>query len=171
MGHIVLKVRTKPMKKEEKTNVMRVLEGKKIPYESHSYEPDPTMTGEEIAGILGEEPSNVFKTLVTQGKSNAYYVFVVPVKEELDLKKAAKASGEKAISMIKQKELLPLTGYVHGGCSPIGMKKQFPTFLHETAKDLEKIFVSAGKVGFQIELDPKDLIEVTRCKLADIISE
>lgn len=171
MGHIVLKVRTKTMKKEEKTNVMRVLEGKKIPYESHSYEPDPTMTGEEIAGILGEEPSNVFKTLVTQGKSNAYYVFVVPVKEELDLKKAAKASGEKAISMIKQKELLPLTGYVHGGCSPIGMKKQFPTFLHETAKDLDKIFVSAGKVGFQIELDPKDLIEVTRCKLADIISE
>ena len=171
MGHIVLKVRTKPMKKEEKTNVMRVLEGKKIPYESHSYEPDPTMTGEEIAGILGEEPSNVFKTLVTQGKSNAYYVFVVPVKEELDLKKAAKASGEKAINMIKQKELLPLTGYVHGGCSPIGMKKQFPTFLHETAKDLDKIFVSAGKVGFQIELDPKDLIEVTRCKLADIISE
>ena len=159
------------MKKEEKTNVMRVLDGKKIHYTSHTYEPDATMTGEEIAGILGEDPSKVFKTLVTQGKSNAYYVFVVPVKEELDLKKAAKASGEKAISMIKQKELLPLTGYVHGGCSPIGMKKQFPTFLHETARNLDKIFVSAGRVGFQIELDPKDLIAVAGCVMADIISD
>ena len=138
------------MKKEEKTNVMRVLDGKKIPYESHSYKPDATMTGEEIAGILGEDPQNVFKTLVTQGKSGAYYVFVVPVQAELDLKKAAKASGEKAISMIKQKDLLPLTGYVHGGCSPIGMKKQFPTSIHETASSLDKIFVSAWKVGFQI---------------------
>ena len=99
------------MKKEEKTNVMRALDGKKIAYESHTYEPDATLTGEEIAGILGEDPAKVFKTLVTQGKSGAYYVFVVPVMEELDLKKAAKASGEKAVSMIKQKELLPLTGY------------------------------------------------------------
>ena len=157
------------MKKDDKTNVMRVLDGKKIHYESHSYNPDPTMSGEEIAGILGEDPSKVFKTLVTQGKSGAYYVFVVPVKEELDLKKAAKVSGEKAISMIKQKELLPLTGYVHGGCSPIGMKKQFPTYIHEAAENLEKIFVSAGKVGFQIELDPSDLIAVAGCRLADII--
>ena len=157
------------MKKEEKTNVMRVLDGKKISYESHSYNPDPTMSGEEIAGILGEDPSKVFKTLVTQGKSGAYYVFVVPVKEELDLKKAAKASGEKAISMIKQKELLPLTGYVHGGCSPIGMKKQFPTYVHESAGTFEKMFVSAGKVGFQIEIAPNDLISVAGCKLADII--
>ncbi len=157
------------MKKIEKTNVMRVLDAKKISYESHSYEPDATMSGEEIAGILGENPDKVFKTLVTQGKSGAYYVFVVPVKEELDLKKAAKASGEKAISMIKQKELLPLTGYVHGGCSPIGMKKPFPTFIHETAPDFDKVFVSAGKVGFQIELAPNDLIEVAGCKVADII--
>ena len=157
------------MKKEEKTNVMRVLEGKKISYESHSYEPDATKSGEEIAGILGEDPEKVFKTLVTQGKSGAYYVFVVPVGSELDLKKAAKASGEKAVSMIKQKELLPLTGYVHGGCSPIGMKKQFPTFIHETAFQYEKIFVSAGKVGFQIELAPDDLISVTGCKLSDIV--
>ncbi len=156
------------MKKEEKTNVMRVLDGKKIPYESHSYEPDPTLTGEDIAKILGEEPDNVFKTLVTQGKSGAYYVFVVPVKEELDLKKAAKAAGEKAIDMIKQKELLPLTGYVHGGCSPIGMKKQFPTFIHETATSLDKIFVSAGKVGFQVELSPQDLISIAGCKVAEI---
>ena len=156
------------MKKEEKTNVMRVLDGKKIPYESHSYEPDATLTGEEIAGILGEDPDKVFKTLVTQGKSGAYYVFVVPVRAELDLKKAAKASGEKAVSMIRQKELLPLTGYVHGGCSPIGMKKQFPTWVHETMTGYEKVFVSAGKVGFQIELSPTDLIAVTGGKTADI---
>ncbi len=159
------------MKKEEKTNVMRVLDGKKISYESHSYEPDATMTGEEIAGILGEDPDKVFKTLVTQGKSGGYYVFVVPVKEELDLKKAAKAAGEKAVSMIKQKELLPLTGYVHGGCSPIGMKKQFPTYIHETATGFDKVFVSAGKVGFQIELAPDDLISVAGCKTADLCCE
>lgn len=157
------------MKKEEKTNVMRVLDGKKIPYESHTYKPDATMTGEEIAAILGEDSEKVFKTLVTRGKSGAYYVFVVPVKEELDLKKAAKASGEKAVSMIKQKELLPLTGYVHGGCSPIGMKKQFPTFVHETAAGFDKVFVSAGKVGYQIELSSEDLITVAGCKIADIV--
>ena len=157
------------MKKEEKTNVMRVLDGKKISYVSHSYEPDATMSGEEIAGILGEDPAKVFKTLVTQGKSGAYYVFVVPVKEELDLKKAAKASGEKAISMIKQKELLPLTGYVHGGCSPIGMKKPFPTFIHETATGFDRVFVSAGRVGFQIELAPTDLISIAGIKTADLI--
>ncbi len=157
------------MKAKDKTNVMRVLDSKKIVYESHSYEPDATMTGEEIAALLGEEPEKVFKTLVTQGKSGAYYVFVVPVKAELDLKKAAKAAGEKSISMIKQKDLLGLTGYVHGGCSPIGMKKQFATFIHETASDLDKIFVSAGKVGFQIELAPSDLITAVNCKLADII--
>lgn len=157
------------MKKEEKTNVMRVLDGKKIPYESHAYRPDATMSGEEIAGILGEDPAKVFKTLVTQGKSGAYYVFVVPVMGELDLKKAAKVAGEKAVSMIKQKELLPLTGYVHGGCSPIGMKKAFPTFLHATATRYEKVFVSAGKVGFQIELSPADLIAVTGCSVADIV--
>ena len=151
------------MKPSEKTNVMRVLDGKKIEYKSHSYEADPTLTGEDIAGILGEDTANVFKTLVTQGKSNAYYVFVIPVMGELDLKKAAKASGEKAISMIKQKDLLPLTGYVHGGCSPIGMKKQFKTFIHETAPGLDRIFVSAGKVGFQIELSPADLIKVAGC--------
>lgn len=157
------------MKKEEKTNVMRVLDGKKISYESHSYEPDATMSGEEIAGILGEDSEKVFKTLVTQGKSGAYYVFVVPVEAELDLKKAAKASGEKAVSMIKQKELLPLTGYVHGGCSPIGMKKQFRTFIHETVTGIDKVFVSAGKVGFQIELAPEDLIGVVGCTVADIV--
>ena len=159
------------MKKEEKTNVMRVLEGKKIPYASHSYEPVPTMSGDEIAGILGENPEKVFKTLVTQGKSGAYYVFVVPVDSNLDLKKAAKASGEKAVSMIKQKDLLPLTGYVHGGCSPIGMKKQFPTFIHKTAEEYDKIFVSAGKVGFQIEISSRDLLSITGCIVAELVED
>ena len=148
---------------------MRVLDGKKISYKSHTYEPDAAMSGEEIAGILGEDPGMVFKTLVTQGKSGAYYVFVVPVREELDLKKAAKASGEKSVSMIKQKELLPLTGYVHGGCSPIGMKKQFPTFIHETATQSDRIFVSAGRVGYQIELKPQELILVSKAVVADIV--
>ena len=156
-------------KNNDKTNVMRVLDGKKIEYTAHSYEPDATMTGEEIALLLHEDSGRVFKTLVTQGKSGQHYVFVVPVKSELDLKKAAKVACEKAVSMIKQKELLPLTGYVHGGCSPIGMKKQFPTFIHETALKYDHVFVSAGKVGFQIELEPDNLISVVGCKAADIV--
>ena len=152
----------------DKTNVMRVLDSKKVQYTSHEYEPDATMTGEEIAGILGESAEKVFKTLVTQAKSGQYYVFVIPVIAELDLKKAAKAAGEKSISMIKQKDLLPLTGYVHGGCSPIGMKKRFTTFLHETAKEYERIYVSAGKVGYQVELSPDDLVKRVGCKYADL---
>ena len=154
---------------KEKTNVMRVLDGKRISYQSHTYEPDATLTGEEIAGLLGENPEKVFKTLVARGKSGTCLVFVVPVSTELDLKKAAKASGEKAISMIKQKELLPLTGYVHGGCSPIGMKKQFRTFIHKTALKIDRIYVSAGKVGFQIELDPGDLITVSGAAAAELV--
>ncbi|MCR4624434.1 MAG: Cys-tRNA(Pro) deacylase [Lachnospiraceae bacterium] len=157
------------MKKEEKTNVCRVLDSKKIAYNLHTYEADPTLTGEQIAGILGEPAEKVFKTLVTVGKTGQHYVFVVPVAEELNLKKAAKAAGEKSIDMIKQKELLPLTGYVHGGCSPIGMKKPFPTFVHETALQFDKMFVSAGKVGYQIEVAPNDLFTVVGCKSADII--
>ena len=136
---------------------------------SHAYQPDATMSGAEIAALLNEDAEKVFKTLVTQGKSSQYYVFVIPVKEELDLKKAAKAAKEKAVGMIKQKDLLPLTGYIHGGCSPIGMKKQFPAFLHETAVQYGTIFVSAGKVGFQIELPPQDLAEIAGCHLADLI--
>ena len=157
------------MKKDDKTNVMRVLDARKINYESHSYKPDATMSGEQIAIMLGEEPDKVYKTLVTQGRSGAYYVFIVPVKEELDLRKAAKAAGEKSVDMIKQKDLLPLTGYVHGGCSPIGMKKPFTTFIHQAAAGLDRVFVSAGKVGFQIELEPRDLIGVTGCTTADIV--
>ncbi len=158
-------------KNNDKTNVMRILDGKKIRYTAHTYEPDAAMSGEEIAALLGEDAGQVFKTLVTQGKSGQYYVFVVPVKAGLDLKKAAKAAGEKAIRMIRQKELLPLTGYVHGGCSPIGMKKQFRTFLHETAKQCDRMFVSAGKVGFQIELSPQDLVSASGCGFADITEE
>jgi Cys-tRNA(Pro)/Cys-tRNA(Cys) deacylase len=153
----------------EKTNVMRILDGKKIPYRAHSYRPDATMSGEEIAALLGEEPDKVFKTLVTVGKTGQHYVFVIPVAEELNLKKAAAASGEKSIAMVKQKELLPLTGYVHGGCSPVGMKKAFPTWIHETAKQQERMFVSAGKVGFQIELAPADLAGLARCRFADLV--
>ena len=156
-------------KKVEKTNVLRVLDSKKVQYESHSYEADPSLSGAEIAEILGEDTSKVFKTLVTRGKSGGYFVFVVPVEAELDLKKAAKAAGEKSIEMIKQKELLPLTGYVHGGCSPIGMKKLFPTFMHETAKDFDRVFVSAGKVGMQVELDPQALVDIVKLEFADII--
>ncbi len=155
--------------KNDKTNVMRILDQKKVEYNYYTYEPDATLSGEEIAKILGEDTSKVFKTLVTRGKSGEYIVFVVPVNGELNLKKAAKAAGEKAVAMIKQKELLPLTGYVHGGCSPIGMKKVFKTFIHETAADYEKIFVSAGKVGYQIELALDDLRKIVRIELADII--
>lgn len=157
------------MKDKEKTNVMRVLDGKKIHYEGHTYVPDASMSGEEVARVLGEDADRVFKTLVTQGKSGQYYVFVVPVKEELDLKKAAKAVNEKAIGMIRQKELLQLTGYVHGGCSPVGMKKQFKTTIHLTAKDHEAVFVSAGKVGYQVEISPDDLAEVSCAQFADIV--
>ena len=157
------------MKKDDKTNVMRVLDSKKVDYESHSYEADPTFSGAQIAGILGEPAEKVFKTLVTSGKSGTYYVFVVPVEAGLDLKKAASVAGEKSVAMIKQKDLLPLTGYVHGGCSPIGMKKQFKTFIHETAMGFEKVFVSAGKVGFQIELAPSDLVSVSGAVPADIV--
>ena len=158
------------IKPKDKTNVMRVLDSRKIAYESHSYEPDASKSGEEIAALLGENADKVFKTLVTQGKSGTYYVFVIPVREELDLKKAAKASREKAISMIRQKELLPLTGYVHGGCSPIGMKKAFKTFIHASAEQHDTVYVSAGKVGFQIELSPSDLIDAAECTVADLVS-
>ena len=157
------------MKNDIKTNVMRVLDSKKVKYSSHTYEPDATLRGEEIAAILGEDVEKVFKTLVTVSKSGKNYVFVVPVNAELDLKKAASAAGEKAISMIKQKELLSLTGYVHGGCSPIGMKKMYPTFVHITAKEYDTIFVSAGRVGTQVELSPVDLANTVKLEFADII--
>ena len=143
--------------KTEKTNVMRLLEQKKLPYTPHDYLATGAVSGVEVAAALGEPPERVFKTLVTTGASGGHFVFVIPVAEELDLKKAAKAVGEKSIAMLPQKELLPLTGYIHGGCSPIGMKKPFPTVLHESAADCESIYVSAGKIGYQVQLSPGDL--------------
>ena len=158
-------------KKDEKTNVMRVHEQKKISYTSHSYANTEAISGVEVANVLGQSVEAVFKTLVTVGKSKQHYVFVIPVAEELDLKKAAKVSGEKSIEMIPQKELLPLTGYIHGGCSPIGMKKVFPTFIHESAKEQSTICVSAGKIGYQVELNPEDIGKVVRTQYADVICQ
>ncbi|NLU24844.1 MAG: Cys-tRNA(Pro) deacylase [Clostridiales bacterium] len=157
--------------KEEKTNVMRILEQKKIAYLPHIYphgEGDPT-DGVSVAEMVGQDPAHVFKTLVTRGASGGYYVFDIPVAENLDLKKAAKAVGEKSVAMIAQKELLPLTGYIHGGCSPVGMKKQFPTVFHESAAGFDTILVSAGKIGFQTECRAADLIRLLRAQTADII--
>lgn len=151
----------------EKTNVMRLLDQKKIEYTPHTYNPEIT-NGETVAEILGQNPNEVFKTLVTVANTKAYFVFVIPVNENLDLKKAAKTAGVKSVAMIKQKELLPLTGYIHGGCSPVGMKKQFKTVIHETARDMEKFFVSAGKVGFQIEVSPLKLASLIRADFGDL---
>ena len=157
--------------KLDKTNAMRKLDAMKIKYNEHTYTDTDAISGVEVAAVLGQEPDKVFKTLVTQGKSKNYYVFMVPVAEELDLKKAAKAVGEKSIEMIKSKDLLPLTGYVHGGCSPIGMKKFFRTTIHETAPLYDTIFFSGGRIGFQIELPFTDLEKVIRVECADIIKE
>ena len=155
--------------KEEKTNVMRTLEQKKIPYTAFSYDPDGPIDGVSVAAETGLDAASVFKTLVTKGASGAYSVFDIPVAENLDLKKAAKAVGEKSIAMLPQKELLPLTGYVHGGCSPVGMKKQFPTVFHETVNELDLIAVSAGKIGHQVQVKPADLLNLLRAKTADVI--
>ena len=139
---------------ETKTNVMRLLDGMKLPYRAHHYPSEIALSGVEVADILQFPREKVFKTLVTIGKSGRNYVFVIPVALELNLKKAAQASGEKAVEMIKAKDLLPLTGYVHGGCSPIGMKKPFPTYLDASAQGQETICFSAGKIGFQVEMPP-----------------
>ena len=155
--------------KEEKTNVMRTLDQKKIPYTAFSYDPNGPIDGVSVAAETGLDAASVFKTLVTKGASGAYYVFDIPVAENLDLKKAAKAVGEKSIAMLPQKELLPLTGYVHGGCSPVGMKKQFPTVFHETVNELALVAVSAGKIGHQVQVKPDDLLNLLRAKTADII--
>ena len=156
-------------KKDEKTNVMRILEQKKIPYNSYNYLSTGAISGVEVAQVLGEDPDIVFKTLVTVGKTKEHYVFVIPVEKELNLKKAAKSVGEKSIEMIKQKELLPLTGYVHGGCSPIGMKKQFTTTIDKSAERHEKIIFSAGKIGYQVEVAVCDLEHLLHCQFASVI--
>ena len=156
------------MKKQEKTNVMRLLDQKKIPYVIHDYSESGVIAGEDVAKTLGENPDEVFKTLVTVGKTKQSYVFLVPVCKELNLKKAAKAVGEKSIEMIKSKELLPLTGYVHGGCSPIGMKKVLPTTIDISAENLQKIFFSAGKIGFQVEVNTSDLSKILRFSYGEV---
>ena len=155
-------------KKDEKTNVMRILDQKKIEYKSYSYLQTGAVNGMEVAQALDEDPGMVFKTLVTVGKSKTNYVFVVPVNKELNLKKAAHSVGEKSIEMIKQKELLPLTGYIHGGCSPIGMKKHFATTIDRSAEKYGRIIFSAGKIGFQVEVSLEDLKKVIRFELDDI---
>ena len=155
--------------KEEKTNVMRTLDQKKIPYTAFSYDPNGPIDGVSVAAETGLDAAGVFKTLVTRGASGAYYVFDIPVAENLDLKKAARAVGEKSIAMLPQKELLPLTGYVHGGCSPVGMKKQFPTVFHETVNELALVAVSAGKIGHQVQVKPGDLLKLLRAKTADVV--
>lgn len=156
-------------KAEEKTNVMRLLDQKKVKYTGHHYEaPNGAVDGVSVAAAVGKDVSQVFKTLVTRGASKKNYVFVVPVAMELDLKAAAKAAGEKSIEMIRQAELLPLTGYIHGGCSPLGMKKQFPTFIDASAQEQETMMVSAGKIGAQVELKPEDLATLARARFAPI---
>lgn len=156
------------MKKIEKTNVIRLLEQKKIEYDIHDYTESGVIAGGDVAQALGENPDEVFKTLVTVGKTKQHYVFLVPVSKELSLKKAAKAVGEKSIEMIKAKELLPLTGYIHGGCSPIGMKKVFPTTIDISAEALDKMFFSAGKIGLQVEVNVEDINKIIDFKFAEI---
>lgn len=155
----------------EKTNVMRILDQKKIPYQAYTYADTDAISGVEVAEVLGQNPNQVFKTLVTVGASKRNYVFVIPVCAELNLKKAAKAVGEKSIEMIKSKDLLPLTGYIHGGCSPIGMKKLFKTVIDSSAGDFGTIIFSAGKIGYQVEVSPADLKKVILYEFAELSCE
>ena len=161
------------MAKEAKTNAMRMLERAKVAYTSHEYphEEGQAVDGANVARLTGQDPARVFKTLVTQGADRNYYVFVVPVLAELDLKKAAKAAGIKSVAMIHVADINKVTGYIRGGCSPVGMKKQFPTVFHATAADLPTIMVSAGRIGRQVQCDPKDLLALLGAKTADIIVE
>lgn len=154
--------------KGEKTNVIRLLDHAKIEYKHYSYPSTEAISGTEVAAVLGQNPAQVFKTLVTVGKSGAHYVFVIPVAQELDLKKAAKAVGDKAVDMLKSKELLPLTGYVHGGCSPIGMKKPFTTVVDSSARAFDSILFSGGKIGYQVEVAPKDLQKLVPFTFAEV---
>ncbi len=156
---------------EIRTNVTRLLDQKKAAYIPHGFPAKEAVSGGEAARLLGIEPERVYKTLVTVGKSGGHYVFLVPVLRELDLRKAAAAVGEKKLDMLPQKELLPLTGYVHGGCSPIGMKKLFPTVLHRSAGTLAALCVSGGRIGLQLELRPEDLGAIVPYILADICVE
>ena len=161
------------MAKEAKTNAMRMLERAKVAYTSHEYphEEGQAVDGANVARLTGQDPARVFKTLVTQGADRNYYVFVVPVLAELDLKKAAKAAGVKSVAMIHVADINKVTGYIRGGCSPVGMKKQFPTVFHETAELFDTICVSAGKIGAQVEVAPADLIALLGAQTADVTAE
>ena len=156
--------------KHEKTNAMRQLDRKKAAYTVHSYD-GGALSGTEVAAALGQDPAHCFKTLVTVGKTGGHYVFMIPVAAELDLRKAASAAGEKSVAMLPQKELLPLTGYVHGGCSPVGMKKPFPTWIDETALLTDAFFCSAGRLGAQIGIDPDALAGYIGAQFADLTEE
>ena len=157
---------------DQKTNVMRILGQKKIKYTAHEYpHGEGAVDGVTVARMTGRDPACVFKTLVTRGASREIYVFVIPVAEELDLKKAAKAVGEKSVAMVHVNEINAITGYVRGGCSPVGMKKQYKTVFHSSVLALETVLVSAGKIGQQVELAPSDLIGLTRADTANIITE
>lgn len=156
------------MKKEEKTNAVRLIEQKKLNFKLHDYTGTDALSGVEVAAALGEDPKKAFKTLVTVGKSGTNYVFMIPVEEELDLKKAASFVKEKSVAMIKSKDLLPLTGYIHGGCSPIGMKKRFATVIDETAKNFDTILFSGGRIGLQIETSLSELEKVVPFDIADL---
>lgn len=163
-------------KKDEKTNVMRILDQKKIPYTPYFYEenegPEGTREyGVHVAQALGQDPRRGFKTLVAKGASGGYYVFDIPVSESLDLKKAARAAGEKSIDLLPVKDITAVTGYIRGGCSPVGMKKQYPTIFHQTALEFETIYVSAGKIGAQVEVAPQALLDLLRAETADIVVE
>lgn len=155
----------------KKTNAMRILESENIDFEIIEYSTKDGIGGVDVAEKLGEDKDRVFKTLVTESKEGENFVFVVPVSSELDLKKAAKSSGSKKVEMIPQKKLLPLTGYVHGGCSPVGMKKEFKTFIDSSAENLDFFYVSGGKVGMQIKLNPKELVKLIDGEFADIKKE
>ena len=159
------------MAKDNKTNAMRKFDSMKIDYTEHYYTETGAVAGVDTAIALGEDPARVFKTLVTVGKSGSHYVFMIPVAHELDLKKAASAAGEKSVSMIKSKELLPLTGYVHGGCSPVGMKKYFRTFIHKTAENYDTIYFSGGKIGFQLEMPLENLRKVIKVESAELTAD
>ncbi len=157
------------MAKEQKTNAMRILDKQKILYTVNTYECDEFVDGVTVADTLGQPYESSFKTLVAVGKSGGHIVFVVPIAEELDMKGAARAAGEKAVELIPVKELFALTGYIRGGCTPIGMKKAFPTVIHESVTDFDTVIISGGRIGAQILLSPADLVRVTRAKVADII--
>lgn len=155
----------------EKTNVMRILDQKKISYTPYSYANTNAISGMEVATVLNQNPNQVFKTLVTKTSNNKLYVFVIPVNKELDLKLASKSVNEKSIEMLKSKDLLPLTGYIHGGCSPIGMKKFYPTTFDKSILNFETIIFSAGKIGYQVEININDLSKVINYETADITKE